>query len=69
MRKLLMIVIFLNTLDVIGNLISVMTTGPSDMGFFTKLGSAFDAVLWPLSIVIIGIAVLFLYKIDLKPNT
>lgn len=68
MRKLLMIVIFLNTLDVIGKLITIIFASSSDLSLLTKLGAAFDAVLWHLYIVIIGVAVLFLYKVEPKQD-
>lgn len=69
MRKLLMIVIFLNALDAVGKFLTTLLLASSDIKLFVKFGMALDAILWPLSIVIIGIAVLFLYKVEPKQDS
>jgi len=63
-----MIVIFLNALDAVGKVLTIFLAS-SDANLLTKSGAAFDAILWPLSVVIIGIAVLFLYKVEPKQDS
>ncbi|WP_371395455.1 hypothetical protein [Fretibacter rubidus] len=59
MRYLLIFVIILNVLDALGIIIGVISQDGSTITM--KLGSAFDAALWPISIAVIATALLRIY--------
>jgi hypothetical protein len=56
LRTILLIVIFLNFTDAIGIAMQIITAD-TGQNLITKIGASFDDVLWPVSIAVIGIAV------------
>ena len=64
MRVLLIIVIIWNVIDALGILISTFTDNESMS--FAVLGSAVDNAIWPVSIAVLGTAVLQVYPYKKK---
>jgi len=54
MRILLALVAIFNVLDALGIFIKILAT-KSEVSILNKIGSGFDAILWPASIAILAI--------------